>query len=243
MKKLICISLIMILALTLLAGCGKNSNPTPLTPVFANGVSPNYSGSATSPDDSADGDQGDIQPPSQDDTSIPEGYALYNDAHVSFIHPESLKEIIKLYLNDAESGASIGVSEQALDASSANFGFNAYEVTQENYAETYATILGDLELYSDVTVAKSYANDCEITVVKYFEKTESESVEGEETETSTDPRAGTADIYVEKSADPAFKEIFIKVSATEYPAGLLPDGGVSFSDIVSKLVSSLTVIG
>ena len=240
MKKIICISLIMILALTLLAGCGKNANPTPLTPVFANGVSPDYSASTLAPDDNSDDTPDDSY--EQGDLSVPEGYALYSDSCVSFIYPASFYETLRLYLNDADNGAFIAISEQALDPFSANFELNAYaDVTQDNYTETYAAIMGSPEAYSNVTVAKTNSKGYEITVIKYFDATE--EVGADEYEIIDEPRAGTADIYIEKSSDASFKEIFIKVSALEYTADTLPEDTVNFSEIVSKLTSSLNVIG
>ena len=240
MKKIICITLIMILALTLLVGCGKNANPTPLTPVFANGVSPDY-GTVTTAPDSGSNAGSEENTPVVGDSTIPEGFKLYSDSYVSFVHPESFEETLRLYLNDADNGAHIAIAEQALDPSSANFALNAYtDVTQDNYTESYASVLGTPESFCDVTVTKTNANGYEITIIKYFAATE--EVEGEE-ETNSEPRFGTADIYVEKSGDTSFKEIFIQVSALEFPADITLEGVFNFSEIVNRLTSSLKVAG
>lgn len=258
MKKIICISLIMILTLALLAGCaGKNANPTPLTPVYANGVSPNYSSSGNNTDDTDDS-QGDETPDDAQDSTIPEGYARYSDMYVSFIHPDTFSKTLSMRLHDAENDSDISIYAEAVDKSGANFELNVYtDVSPENFAESYVAVIGNTENTADVTVTKSTKNGYEITVVKYFEATEEEeeiaettpeenpeetTEETEPEEEVAEPRLGTAHIYIEKSSDEAFKEIMIEVAANQYPANAIPEDYINFADIVSKIVSSLIII-
>lgn len=255
MKKLICVSLIMILTLVLLAGCsGKNANPTPLTPVYANGVSPDYSSINNNTDDDTSSSDDTSTPDDGSATvdSTPDGYAVYSDNYVSFIHPDEFSEKLRLYLQDEVNGSAILIYEEAIGSTNVNFDTNAYtDITQDNFAESYADIIGSTENTTDVSVTKSTKDGYEITVVKYFEKDEEESAddtaEGTETEEASDPqapaepRSGIADIYIEKSSDVNFKEILIKVSAFEYPADSIPEDYTNFSEVVSKLVSSITV--
>ena len=59
---------------------------------------------------------------------------------------------------------------------------------------------------------------------------------------SVEYRKGHARIYIENSAQPEFNEIVVEISADEYPAGYIPENYINFSDIVSAVVDSLTVV-
>lgn len=252
MKKIITITLVMILAVTLLAGCGgKTANPTPLSPVYANGVTPDYSSSNIPDDDQAD--DNDAENPdgtdSESPSTVPEGYTTYADKYVSFNHPESYKEGLALRLR-TESGDTITIHEQAVDNANSGFELNVYsELTNENFAEFYTAVVGDTENYDGISVTKATVNGCEVTVVKYFEKVVEEETEAPETtegeepeEAPAEPRIGMADIYIENSADEDFKEIIISVSACDYTADTIPEDYTNFSDVVSKLTTSLKIV-
>lgn len=253
MKKIITVTLVMLLALTLLAGCGgKTANPTPLSPVYANGVTPDYSSSNTPDDDQADETEapeaGESDVPS---SNVPEGYTTYTDKYISFNYPESYTELLTLYLCDTASGDSITIYNQDIDDTNSGFELNVYnELTNENFAEFYAAVIGDAENYDGISVNKSAIGGYEITVVKYFVKAEEpeapETTEGEEgeepEETPAEPRVGMADIYIENSGDASFKEIIISVVANDYTADTIPEGYTNFSDVVAKLTSSLKIV-
>ena len=158
MKKIICISLIMILTLAVFAGCsGKNSNPTPLTPVYANGVSPDYSAIGTQGNDDVT-EPSDTSAPGESQTTdtIPVGYSLYSDDYVSFVHPIEFKETLRMYLHDTKNDSSIIIYEQAVDSTNTLFAVKAYaEVTESNLTETYAQVVGTGESIADAKVTKS----------------------------------------------------------------------------------------
>ena len=233
MKKILSILLTALLAVSVLAGCaGATSNPNPLTPVFANGVSPDYGTPETADSSVTTEPTQTTEPDGEPADDIKEGYTVYEDTYVSFIHPESIAKKISYYLLDTKSGASIRVIAQAAQPDEIDFLNNIYaELTEENFAELCAEIISDPESVANLEIEK-FDDNYEITLVKYYE-----GVSGGE-----DYRVGSAWIYIENSADDSFAEIAISVSANEYESELLPEGHINFSEIVDNIIETLTVI-
>jgi len=231
MKKIICILLTALLAVSVFAGCSDTvSNPTPLTPVYANGISPDYG-----EDKTADPDTTEPQTP---ENTLPEGYTEYKDAYVSFIHPKSIAKKIDYYLLNSQSGAQIRIIAQDVQPDDIDFSNNIYEdLDDENIAEMCSEFVGEPESLFDLNIGKSKDGAYEITVVEYYENSE-DSDDGDE-EAS---RMGYAYIYVENSSVPDFNEIVLSISASEYPTDSIPEDHVNFSEIVKNIVETLSIV-
>ena len=239
MKKIIAILLTIILAVSIFGGCAdSNSNITPLTPVFANGVSPDY------------GD-GDGQGENQDDTptvdpvvpenQLPEGYASYKDAYVSFNYPKGMKKI-DYYLRDTASGAEILVSPQAIKANEYDYTKNIYnDLNNDNYTEMCSEFISSSEDVFEFTYSNIYKNGFEITVVKYFD-VNAQLLHEDEEGNSVEFYKGYARVFIENSAQPEFMEIVLTITADEYPAEYIPENYVNFSELVDAVVDSLVVV-
>lgn len=244
MKKIISILLIAVLAVSVLAGCSSTgSNFTPLSPVFANGVSPDYGNNGIG--DSADTEAPVTEQPGeaeQPENNIPEGYATYEDAYVSFICPENIEKKLDFYLLDSDSGSAIQVYAQAVQSGSVDFSRNIYsDISEENVSEMCAEFISSPDIIDNLTISKSIKEAFEITVVKYYEYNGEEVAEdGEEAVVS--PRIGHAYIYVESSANADFSEIVISVLANEYPADSISEGYVNFSTVVNNIVNTLSIV-
>ena len=244
MKKIISILLISVFAVSALVGCSSTaSNFTPLSPVFANGVSPDY-GNAGGSDSAVTEAPSDSEQPGESEqpvNTVPEGYATYEDAYVSFIHPESIAKKLDFYLYDSNTGDTIQVYAQAVQAESVDFSRNIYaELSDENVAEMCVEFIESPDALVELNISKSTKDAYEITVVKGYEFAPAEYTEEGE-EIVSDSRTGHAYIYVESSADAEFPEIVISVTAQQYTDDATPEGYINFNAVVSNLVKTLSI--